>query len=102
MPVTSKSIVVLSQNVHYLESGAPCARSVLLMHGASFKAETWRQIGTLDVLAKEGYRAVAVDLPGFGDSTGSLERMDAKQRKLWIGELLTASKSSGPSSSLPR
>ena len=89
MPVVSKSIGIHSQNVHYLESGTHCARTVLLLHGASFKAETWRQIGTLDILSKEGYHAVAVDLPGFGDSAGSLEEMDAKQRRQWISELLT-------------
>ncbi len=89
MPVASKSIAVQSQNVHYLESGTHCSKTVLLLHGASFKAETWRQIGTLDILPKEGYHAVAVDLPGFGESAGSLERLDAKARKQWIGDLLT-------------
>ncbi len=89
MPVASKSINVQSQNVHYLESGTHCTKTVLLLHGASFKAETWRQIGTLDILTKEGYHAVAVDLPGFGDSAGNLEGMDVKQRKQWISELLT-------------
>jgi abhydrolase domain-containing protein 14 len=88
VPVVSKSIGIHSQNVHYLESGTHCTKTVLLLHGASFKAETWRQIGTLGILAKSGYHAVAVDLPGFGDSSGSLE-MDAKQCKQWIGDLLT-------------
>lgn len=90
MSVVSKSVSVQSQNVHYLQSGTHCSNAVLLLHGASFKAETWRQIGTLDILPKEGYHAVAVDLPGFGDSAGSLENLDAKQRKRWIGEFLAA------------
>lgn len=89
MSVASKSVAVQSQNVHYLESGTHCSKTVLLLHGASFKAETWRQIGTLDILAKEGYHAVAVDLPGFGDSAGSLDSLEAKARKAWIGDLLT-------------
>jgi len=89
VPVASKSIEIQSQNVHYLESGTHCTKTVLLLHGASFKAETWRQIGTLDILAKEGFHAVAVDLPGFGESVGSFESMDAKQRKQWMSELLT-------------
>ncbi len=96
MPVATNTIGIHSQNVHYLESGTHCTKTVLLLHGASFKAETWRQIGTLDILTKEGYRAVAVDLPGFGDSAGSLEGMDVKQRKQWISELLTVLKIERP------
>lgn len=37
---------------------------VLLFHGWSDSADTWRHV--LDRLGREGRRAVAVDLPGFG------------------------------------
>jgi abhydrolase domain-containing protein 14 len=84
VPVASRSITIDLSSVHYLESGAHAEPTVLLFHGASFKAETWRQIGTMDVLAKAGYRAVAVDLPGFGDSSPA--DIDPKD---WIGRLLT-------------
>ncbi|HET6162173.1 MAG TPA: alpha/beta hydrolase [Planctomycetota bacterium] len=48
--------------------GNPKGRPVLLLHGGRFSSKDWQEIGTLDVLAKRGYRAVALDLPGFGNS----------------------------------
>jgi pimeloyl-ACP methyl ester carboxylesterase len=57
--------------VHVLKSGRPDSPSVLLLHGARFSAETWRELGTLELLAREGFHAVAVDLPGFGESPAS-------------------------------
>ncbi len=84
MPVISNSIRVGQSNVHYLESGSHATSAVVLFHGASFQAETWRQIGTLDVLARSGYHAIAIDLPGYGESAaGNVEP------KKWVGQLLT-------------
>ena len=37
---------------------------VALFHGYADSADTWRQM--LDLIAREGRRAIAVDLPGFG------------------------------------
>ncbi|XP_022063672.1 protein ABHD14B [Acanthochromis polyacanthus] len=45
--------------------------SVLLLHGIRFSSENWLKIGTLEVLAKAGCRAVAIDLPGFGRSNSA-------------------------------
>ncbi len=39
---------------------------IVFFHGYADSADTWRQ--ALDLLAREGRRAVAFDLPGFGDA----------------------------------
>ena len=55
-------------SIHTLQSGPDTGPLVLLLHGKMFKATTWLETGTLAKLAETGYRAVAVDMPGFGNS----------------------------------
>ena len=61
-------IVVDDHRIHALAAGPRDALPVVLLHGAKFNAETWRGLGTIAVLAEAGYRVLAVDLPGFGQS----------------------------------
>ncbi|XP_008153393.2 protein ABHD14A isoform X1 [Eptesicus fuscus] len=46
---------------------------VVLLHGKAFTSRTWERLGTLQLLAHRGYRAVALDLPGFGNSAPAKE-----------------------------
>jgi len=57
-----------NMKLHWLEAGPVEGMPVLLLHGARFHSGTWKQLGTLDRLAREGFRVVALDLPGFGES----------------------------------
>lgn len=64
----SRVLEVQQSPVHYLIEGPADGKPVLLLHGASFRADTWKQIGTMQALAESGHLAYAVDLPGFGES----------------------------------
>jgi abhydrolase domain-containing protein 14 len=55
--------------VHYLIEGPETGRPVILLHGASFQAQTWKEIGAMAALAQAGCLAYAVDLPGYSQSS---------------------------------
>lgn len=85
MEITSKRIEVASAEVHYLETDPPEGFPVLLLHGASFQAEAWRELGVVAALAERGYHVVAVDLPGFGLSPSA--RADPE---VWLEQCIAA------------
>lgn len=78
----SRSVTVAGSKVHVVEQGNADGQVVLLLHGASFSSTTWHDIGTMQKLADAGYRAIAIDLPGFGrsESNGGLPEK-------WLGDL---------------
>jgi abhydrolase domain-containing protein 14 len=83
MAVESLWTEVAGSRVHYLATGPAGGRPVVFLHGASFHARTWSKIGTLEQVACAGYRAYAIDLPGFGESPAA--QVD---RCGWLAELL--------------
>lgn len=50
--------------LHYVVSGNAAAPPVVFVHGFPFSHEMWR--GQMDVVASEGYRAIAYDVRGHG------------------------------------
>jgi abhydrolase domain-containing protein 14 len=54
--------------LNWREAGPADGLPVLLLHGARFDSGTWEKLGTLARLASEGFHAIALDLPGFGES----------------------------------
>lgn len=66
--IASQYVNLENARIHYLERGVTNSSCILFLHGASFSAKTWEEIGTLQLLASRGYRGVAVDIPGYGRS----------------------------------
>ena len=54
--------------VAYAEAGDPDGAPVLFVHGLPFSSFIWRDV--MAAMEGEGRRLIAVDLVGFGDSTG--------------------------------
>jgi abhydrolase domain-containing protein 14 len=79
----SRRVEVAGGQVHYLSAGPEQGRAVVLLHGASFSARTWEDLGTIRLLAEAGYRVYAVDLPGFGESSPG-----GGPAQSWLGALL--------------
>lgn len=91
--------------IHYLAAGPEDGAAVLLLHGARFSAETWRELGTLEALAEAGYRVVALDLPGYGESdalrVGAGPFLEAALERLPIERPVVVSPSMSGAFSLP-
>lgn len=50
---------ILSEKILFLSR-----LQVVLLHGQAFTSKTWEEVGTMALLAANGYQALAMDLPG--------------------------------------
>lgn len=75
-----------SGRIHFIAKGPRDGDlpPVVLLHGARFQASSWDELGTLDALADAGHHAVALDLPGFGQSPQTRIERPA----IWIAAVL--------------
>jgi 4,5:9,10-diseco-3-hydroxy-5,9,17-trioxoandrosta-1(10),2-diene-4-oate hydrolase len=65
--IRSKTLSVMGLHTRVLEEGdAGGGDPVLMIHGVGGWAENWREVMT--PIARSGRRAIAFDLPGFGES----------------------------------
>ena len=64
--------------------------SVLFLHDSGFSSATWINIGTFQILAEAGYRIVAVDLPGQGNSSDVNIPYSRDDRYAYMDSLLAA------------
>jgi len=74
-PVSTLAFVLYGQDVRmaYMDvkpTAAANGQTVVLLHGFNFSGEAWR--GTIDVLAREGFRVIVPDQIGFGRSSKPL------------------------------
>lgn len=67
-PVQEQDLDVLDTSIHYRQAGPMDGDAVLLLHGAAYTSADWERIGTLQLLADAGFRAIALDLPSKGES----------------------------------
>ena len=68
--VAEREINIDDLKIHYKEASGTSILPLVLLHGYSFSSQTWYNLGTLDLLEKNKIHAYAIDMPGFGKSTG--------------------------------
>jgi pimeloyl-ACP methyl ester carboxylesterase len=72
-----RQVAVRGASVHVAEAGDPAAPPVVFLHGWP---ESWRSWIPVIELASSQVRAIAIDLPGVGESTG--DATDGSKREI--------------------
>lgn len=94
-PTRSAFVEPLGCSTFYQEALPPeSLGEVLLLHGERYTSSTWKDLGTLEALAAAGFRTVAVDLPGYGES--QLQRIDHETDADYMAALLSELKMKSP------
>jgi len=68
MDIEKKYVEIEDCKINTLSARNEADKCIVLLHGAKFKAQTWKELGTIEAVANAGYRVVAIDMPGFGES----------------------------------
>ncbi|KAF9952674.1 hypothetical protein BGZ72_006010 [Mortierella alpina] len=68
---THKSVTTCGHKYHYVEEGDPKGEPLLLVHGFPDLWYGWRH--QIKYLAKLGYRVIAVDCIGYGQTDSPME-----------------------------
>ena len=100
--IIDEFIDIDGHNLRYWQVGPQDGETVLLIHGMGAASEVWGFLAA--DLAKAGYRAIAVDLPGFGKSIchedlpvpeGYLKVLDIFLQALQINQVVIVGHSMG-------
>jgi len=74
MAFASKEVEINGLNFHVVDEGKPSDPVVLLLHGFPDSSEVWRY--QIPALRDAGYRVIAPDLRGFGQSSKPVRQVD--------------------------
>lgn len=68
LPAETRTVTTNTAEIAYYETGNPDGQPVVFVHGLPFSSYIWRNVVT--ELDQDAYRLIAVDLVGFGESSG--------------------------------
>jgi pimeloyl-ACP methyl ester carboxylesterase len=81
-----RQVTVRGSSLHVVEAGDPKALPFVFLHGWPESWSSWQQVMAL---AAQQVRAVAIDLPGVGQSTGDPTDGSKRQLAQIVGELVS-------------
>jgi pimeloyl-ACP methyl ester carboxylesterase len=81
-------VLVAERWVNVIELGPADGTPVVFVHGLGGRWQNWLE--NLPACAAAGYRTIAVDLPGFGESQMPVEAITIKGYGRWLEALLDA------------